>query len=629
MRKAPVGLTIRKILKLFTAFISFGAAVLGLVALQQSGHKASSPIEFCRRIYRRFQYRKFIILELNYLPTFRSDPRGRGHGVTFLDNEKPPFTTFELLGEKGLAWHDKLMLIGALTLGWLGDFSDSIEFFQHRARISDYAGAISALFLADYCLFARSWEKEFYQDLLLHNSRRPAEQFGSWVDLLGTDLKAAEESYVNLAMKLDAPKMRGYYLKMLSALADGELAAAGVYLAKSRDLKGPSLPFTQGMIDNWAGETYGVDQLQFCKVSRKDPQSTHGTQILQPEMVCTVPFFEVKDGEVVSKSNSYRFPALYYAHLRTGVVSGQFANDVLTENLSSLKGSLLFNKPEDPRIRIFSAARAHADPQNELLALRPAKHTLSNVILLPGFSDNFFHFLFESVGSYLLLPPEVRAGRKVVLGSVMGEIKSFQRFLLEKAGVVDIETFHMSVGEFRFENAIWCSNPSWHTLPHPAVVKKFVEVMGGKFGMKECRPHRRIFFRRSGQRRLSPAIWKRLTPFCEKHNIEVFSPESMAIEDQVRLMSETQVLICETGAAASNAMYLPKGAVLIILSTQLGIKECFATLAHERDLKLIYVISGMADFFQNPMHIWTEPISDLDFVSLDRAWRLTEELTQK
>lgn len=585
-----------------------------------------------RRILRRLIHRKSSFLELLVLPGFLSDPRQRGFGLTFFDREKNPQRLWRFFLTPYLSIVERLFFVGVLALRWLSCYEDVIRILEKRRKRGGLAGALCSLYLADLCLFAKGWTEEFEIDRSIHSSATAHEMFGEWYgQLLGTnnDLEASFDYYLADTLPLRKHSPYVSYLLLLQAFQRRDWAKALTHLFEYEKQAGRQLPFTRAVLDACLGNPSPPPPgVVIERVTRVDAVASSSIKVLSelPAREIEISFHEIEDGRVSEKRKRIRFPAWSCGQFSKGVVGGSFATDVVLENKVTLEGSLIFNDRDDPRKYIFSRSRACAWGNDEVYVLEKVDKQFKDVILLPSLSDNFFHFMFDTVGAYLLIPESERRDRKVLFGGAGFGTRGFHRDIMARVGMNEVIPFWAVAGQIEVENGIWCQEPSWNTVPRPEVVEKVLMAMRPAGDVRDLESATRaVFFYRTGQRRLPKAYFSQLKAFCGLHQIEMHDPSTLTIAAQIELMSQTRILFVESGAAASNAIYLPDGAVLVVLVTRLAMKDCFITIPYVKKLRFIYVYGENLDFFANTMHIWTEPLPGLDLKSLERAYGLAQE----
>ncbi|HWU41796.1 MAG TPA: glycosyltransferase family 61 protein, partial [Bdellovibrio sp.] len=271
------------------------------------------------------------------------------------------------------------------------------------------------------------------------------------------------------------------------------------------------------------------------------------------------------------------------------------------------------------RFRMFSRARVLVDKSLQIICLRKVEKELKDVVLLPSLSENYYHFLFETFGTYLLIPEQERRGKLVVFGGARNGVCRFHRQIFGYAGQPNIFSFYQSDGQILVTDSIWSNNPSWQTLPRPSVARKLIQTLqpNGEASLREAQ--KQVFFYRRGQRKYPAKIFCKIEQICRNRNIDLIEPSQFSVQEQIELMSKTRLLIVESGAAVANALFMPPDSVLIVLITKFGMKDCFVTIPYVKNIKLIYVTSDVLDIFFNPIHTWTEPLPDLDIQGLERA----------
>lgn len=612
----------------FILFLNLGfhmiAVLPSLFYLMWCRVPGSEPKHLAVRLYQRLIHRKSCYLELLVLSGYLSDPRGRGFGVTYLDGERNPYGMFEIYRDDSMSISDRLFLMSALLLRWLSLFSAAMQRFEMGKIRGGAVSGYCSLYLADLCLLAQGWKREFEIDRPLHNFNSPGRMFGRWYEPFERlDLDAYFHRQLSEAEAVLGKTSRVEYLRLLYSFSNGNFADVNRILVTLRGLEFKLLPLTEKIVNSMTAEDGSRVEPGFRKAVRRVPHEIPGMQVCHrlPEKSVEVSYFEVTESGSRRIQKDIHFPAWECASLSEALVSGIFANDVLVGGFTP-RGSLIFNSDEDPRRRIFSKSRGCYKGQTELHMLDGVQVNKQDVILLPSLSENYFHFLFDTYASYLLLPEALRLNRAVLIGGNCAEIRGFQSEMFSRAGAKYVFMKGPTLGHFAIKNGIWAGNPSWNTLPRPEAIESVYRAMTAGVEPDLQRARRMVCFYRTGQRRLPRHHFESLQRFCVTRGIEMCDPAKLSINEQIQLMAETKLLIVESGAAASNAIYLPRGAVFIVLVTDFAVRECFLTIPNVRGVQLIYAYNGIEDFFTNPLHLWTEPMPSLSLNTLGQAFQL-------
>ena len=81
--------------------------------------------------------------------------------------------------------------------------------------------------------------------------------------------------------------------------------------------------------------------------------------------------------------------------------------------------------------------------------------------------------------------------------------------------------------------------------------------------------------------------------FLQENGFEIVYAEELSLLEQIKLMSETSLLVCLHGAALTNMLFLPKSAkVLELRNVGDSITQCYFNLASALDLPYFYTLNS-------------------------------------
>ena len=102
------------------------------------------------------------------------------------------------------------------------------------------------------------------------------------------------------------------------------------------------------------------------------------------------------------------------------------------------------------------------------------------------------------------------------------------------------------------------------------------------------RGSRRIHLVKPGSKRLMNAA--ELVPVLDKYSLEPVAPESLSIEEQIRLFADVDVLVCETGAGLTNLVFAPEAARVVVMTGSATWRPTwFSQIAGIRGQSMTYV----------------------------------------
>jgi hypothetical protein len=103
-----------------------------------------------------------------------------------------------------------------------------------------------------------------------------------------------------------------------------------------------------------------------------------------------------------------------------------------------------------------------------------------------------------------------------------------------------------------------------------------------------------------------------------KAGFEIFDPASLTIAEQINLMRDAEVIAIDGGAAASNLLFAPRNAAVVLIAPAAAYTECWTPLCSELGLGLEVALVP-ARIRPKYLHTWSGFDPDLDLKSIMRA----------
>ncbi|MDX6584901.1 MAG: hypothetical protein QOI10_4085 [Solirubrobacterales bacterium] len=191
--------------------------------------------------------------------------------------------------------------------------------------------------------------------------------------------------------------------------------------------------------------------------------------------------------------------------------------------------------------------------------------------------DNYCHFLLDVVPRLHML--EAAGLAEGVDHYVVNRSLPFQRQILEQLGVPDDKVVESSAHPHLRCGRLVVSSLAGYDLQLPGwVVPHLRERLGP--GAAPAAPRRRIYISR-GQTKNT----RRVTNEAEvltalgRFGVTPVTPETLTVEEQIRLFSEAELIVAPHGAALTNIVFCAAGATVVELFAPDYVNSCFWALS--------------------------------------------------
>jgi hypothetical protein len=305
-----------------------------------------------------------------------------------------------------------------------------------------------------------------------------------------------------------------------------------------------------------------------------------------------------------------------------GFVSAYAGAPCVTSLGESLESSTSY--PFYPGREIFSPLFLGRANEYELYVARTTG-IIRNVVVLPGFADNYFHFLFDTVGALALIEPALLDGRDLVLFS--HRLKPFQLDVFELFGIPRERLRVQRPGRYAVaaKDVVVVDYPTPLAVVHPRTVPFLRDALLG--AQQEPTPRKRIYLERTGTRSFARQSRRELHKLFSRYGFVVVHPETLTVRQQIELLRDAEAVAVDAGAGAANLLFAPRGAKVLLLAPMIGYMDAFTPICALGDLDLYVVLS---DARVHPKYLFTwsavHPVADpvtlelcLERVFADRA----------
>ena len=193
---------------------------------------------------------------------------------------------------------------------------------------------------------------------------------------------------------------------------------------------------------------------------------------------------------------------------------------------------------------------------------------------------NYYHWLFE------ILPKLIQINKVIQQSSELKK-KHFTLIVNKKLPTQIIKSIKLVV-QFNYEiktlanfesllctKLIYCT-PFWYSLCEKAIKGRFInphfmdkkstEFIRNQFYVKK-ESFKKVYFTRQSQASRSIINKEEIEEFLIQNNFEFYEPSKLSFEEQIKLLSETKILVSPSGAAISNMIFMqPNTAVLSFIA---------------------------------------------------------------
>lgn len=238
-------------------------------------------------------------------------------------------------------------------------------------------------------------------------------------------------------------------------------------------------------------------------------------------------------------------------------------------------------------------------------------------IVLWGYSDNYYHFIFDCLGSLAFYSPDqIRNAERIIISGFKENLAPFQLALAELVDHSIVEKLlkiHDGAPDINLSDSCFCTNPNTLNVPHPRVVDFLRQRLMRKESTKERRVN--LFVGRSDRRRIEQEKYQNLFAFLETNDFEYVDPGKMSVIEQREVFSRAGVIVFEAGAAVSNLLFCPQDSHAILLTSEFGYRDIFAALAAALGIEFSVVLSPNVKFYPRAFLCWSEVWLDIDETS--------------
>jgi len=330
---------------------------------------------------------------------------------------------------------------------------------------------------------------------------------------------------------------------------------------------------------------------------------------------------------------SYRYQVAYGSEVKTYRTCVKFdAGRVATfDEVTDLGLGLLYLSDGEP---LLIRDSKHLPPQslpmfapavqifNEDRGVVSLPRTLDTVdegpiVVLPGYVNNYFHWMMEALGTLVLLENDPRLKTAKIL--VHDTLKGWHRETLAMLGIGADRVIEYPTAPVTIRDAICPLVLSRNTVVHPAAVDYLRRNMARPAAAPT--PGKRVFLTRArigGGRKATNE--QEVRWLLEQHGFETVDPGTMSIAAQRDFFADVEMIVAPGGAALTNMLFCPAGTKILSIACVHSYEETFSCLAAILNQKFWACLNDGRPK-PNPYYLWCQFDFEIDLENLKRSLR--------
>jgi capsular polysaccharide biosynthesis protein len=247
----------------------------------------------------------------------------------------------------------------------------------------------------------------------------------------------------------------------------------------------------------------------------------------------------------------------------------------------NLKSLFIHDRSDDPRLSdvagnqliefgsITNLNCAYAEPLLIGESIQEGIHLISRA------NENWFHWLIETLPRVLLLPEELNAKIPLIISSKLSSTALESLSLITEKKFIQVKAnSNLAVSRLYLPGPVVyhpdSSEMNWdkRTVVNQAVLKSLRQLVLTKLHTEPEKRYKIFFSRHSPHRKLINIKQIEKIMFKE-YNFKIVNPDHLNFAEQVKLFSQAETVITPGGASMSNFIFLPEGAMAVVLVSEL------------------------------------------------------------
>lgn len=338
-----------------------------------------------------------------------------------------------------------------------------------------------------------------------------------------------------------------------------------------------------------------------------------------PAQSLTIDYWYYADGKPAQQmKRRLNWAPVYLLTPAEARIDVNYLPHLLLDGQAMMQSSRIYGRAQ---FDVFDKHMIRYDDEHALRLITQPSHILNSpAILCQGYADNYYHFLFDCLGTLAFVPETEWERRTLLFGGHSRDFKRYQCELLELCGLEHLPKLKVGNNDRPLvsQQMLVTSNPNRLNVAHPQVVHFLRHrLLGGQ----EAAPIRgkRIFFYRGERRRIPGESFKKLEVFLLGQGFRIINPETMSVAQQRDLLRDAEILLLEIGGSAANLLFAPRGCQVIMLSCEFGYRDIFTPIASTLGQELRIVFSPNKEIYPKPYLAWSEVWLSLSHVDAINA----------
>jgi capsular polysaccharide biosynthesis protein len=195
-------------------------------------------------------------------------------------------------------------------------------------------------------------------------------------------------------------------------------------------------------------------------------------------------------------------------------------------------------------------------------------------ILLPGATFNYYHWMFDSLGSLCLYGDHASFNdREILCGRPIEKHQNRSLSLMPKKFNL---RFVRDLSSFTFDRATHIQYPAQFNIPHPTVISRLRSLLSRHSHPKTGK---RVYITRRASPGRSAKNEEMIENRLRRAGFAVCDPGRMSLDEQIDFFSDVEALAAEPGAALTNLIFCPSETKLLIMASALHHFETFTAIS--------------------------------------------------
>ena len=312
-------------------------------------------------------------------------------------------------------------------------------------------------------------------------------------------------------------------------------------------------------------------------------------------------------------------------------------NDLILYNNVCLYDEVEYGKSYNYGIKPFHTVSKIGKKKITLLVPKDFFEIESGIHFCKDHSKNYYHWMIESLPRLSLID-SIPCNIPLLVDGNLPEQFYESLNLLSKRNVIKIpDNKSLLVKKLYYPSQLSVIKDNYNKvdiasdilIPHNAVIflrKKVFEVLNIKENVNlEKRAYRKIYISRRSVSFRKILNTNQVEKFFLDRGFEIIAPENLSFESQVRIFSQSQIIVGQSGAAMTNFIFAPKSANILILTSNAPNRnlQAFNILSDALNLNMQYLSGKCKDI--NPDYV---PHSDFS-IDIELLEQYVDSLTPR